>query len=82
MSSPFSGGRGIRTPMTFRSADFKSAALPVRASPPDIYLNYRSHTYRSSGNVHKSKIKSPPRDNLEGLAARNNNIAISIAPSF
>ena len=30
------GGRGIRTPMGLLPADFKSAALPVRTSPPII----------------------------------------------
>ncbi len=34
------GGRGIRTPKGASPADFKSAALPVRASPPRFSLIY------------------------------------------
>ena len=33
-----SGGRGTRTPMRLRAAVFKTAALPVRSSPPGINL--------------------------------------------
>ena len=35
------GGRGSRTPMSLRSADFKSAALPVRTSPPELEIKYK-----------------------------------------
>ena len=33
-SSFYGGGRGTRTPKGLRPADFKSAALPIRTSPP------------------------------------------------
>ncbi len=37
------GGRGIRTPNPLREADFKSAALPIRTSPPNTDADKRKY---------------------------------------